>query len=664
MTTTATTNTALIEGLFRTATTIRRFEETVADLVTMRRMEGVAHLSTGQEAVASAVCAALRPNDTITSTHRGHGHLIAKGGDVERMFAELLGRETGYCRGRGGSMHIADLSLGILGANGIVGAGIPLAVGAAYAHLRQGTGRVSVAFFGDGAVNIGAFHEGLNMASLWQLPVVFVCENNLYASSVAQVHHQRQRDIALRAAGYGIPGVTVDGNDAPAVHAAAVEAVARARSGGGPTLIVCNTYRHHPHLSGYPDDRPPEEKAAWLARDPLVRLAAYVDAADPEGPSRRRAIEEEVDASLERAVAAAEAAPRPDPAEIARGVYGPRPAFPDAPPPGTRELGYQAALNEAMAQAILADPRVTYIGEDLERHAQSWGVPDGRVRDTPIAEEGFTGLAIGASLCGERAVADIMFMDFTAIAMDQIVNQAAKIRYMLGGEVKVPVVIRAHVGGGSMSAAQHSQSLEAWFAHVPGLTVVYPSNPYDAKGLLLAALADENPILFVESRQLMRLTGPVPLEMYRLPIGRAAIARPGSDVTVIGVGPTVPAALAAAEELAAEGISVEVLDPRTLQPLDVDTLAASAEKTGRVVVAHHAVRFGGMGAEIAAQITERCFGALVAPVVRLGAPFAPAPFASVLEREYQPGRASIAAAVRELMRQEGRGTPREGGDGR
>ncbi|HET9014455.1 MAG TPA: thiamine pyrophosphate-dependent enzyme [Thermomicrobiaceae bacterium] len=639
----------LRESLFRTATTIRRFEETVADLVTTRRMEGVAHLSIGQEAVASAVCAALRPDDTITSTHRGHGHLIAKGGDLERMFAELLGRETGYCHGRGGSMHIADLALGILGANGIVGAGIPLAVGAGYAHARQGTDRVSVAFFGDGAVNIGAFHEGLNMAALWQLPVVFVCENNLYASSVAQSHHQRQQDIARRAAGYGIPDVTVDGNDALAVHAAAVEAVARARSGGGPTLIVASTYRHEPHLSGYRDDRPAEEKAAWLARDPLVRLARDLDAADPAGPERRRAIEEEIDGGLERALAAAEAAPRPDPAELTRGVYGPRPSTPEAPPPGTRELGYQAALNEAMTQAILADPRVTYIGEDLERHAGAWGIPEGRVRDTPIAEEGFTGLAIGAALCGERTVADIMFMDFTAIAMDQIVNQAAKIRYMLGGEVRVPVVIRAHVGGGAQSAAQHSQSLEAWFAHVPGLTVVYPSNPYDAKGLLLAALADENPTLFVESRQLMRLTGPVPEAMYRLPIGRAAVARHGSDVTVIGVGPTVPAALAAAEELAAEGISVEVVDPRTLQPLDVDALAASARRTGRVVVAHHAVRFGGIGAEIAAQLTERCFGALAAPVVRLGAPFAPAPFAGVLEQTYQPDQAAIAAAVRELM---------------
>jgi pyruvate dehydrogenase E1 component beta subunit len=219
---------------------------------------------------------------------------------------------------------------------------------------------------------------------------------------------------------------------------------------------------------------------------------------------------------------------------------------------------------------------------------------------------------------------------------------------MLGGEVKCPVVIRCHVGGGVSSAAQHSQSLEAWFAHIPGLTVVYPSNPYDAKGLLLAALSDENPIIFLESRQLMRASGPVPEEMYRLPIGVAAVPRAGSDVTVIAIGPTVPHALAAAEDLAAEGISVEVVDPRTLQPLDIDTLAASAAKTGRVIVAHQAVRFAGIGAEIASQLTERCFGSLKAPIVRLGSPFAPAPFAGILEHDYQPHRESIVAAVREL----------------
>jgi pyruvate dehydrogenase E1 component beta subunit len=234
--------------------------------------------------------------------------------------------------------------------------------------------------------------------------------------------------------------------------------------------------------------------------------------------------------------------------------------------------------------------------------------------------------------------------------MDQIVNQAAKLRYMLGGEIDLPLVIRMHVGGGVNAAAQHSQSLEAWFAHVPGLTVLFPSTPYDAKGLLLSALYEPNPVIFLESRQLAQTSAPVPEAMYHLPIGQAVVRRGGSDITIIAIGPLVPEALAAAEKLAEHGVSAEVIDPRSLQPLDIDTLAASAEKTGRVIVAHQAVQFGGIGAEIASQITERAFRALCAPVRRLGAPFAPAPFAPVLEQAYQPSRESIVAAALELQK--------------
>ena len=640
---------ALIEQLYITAATIRRFEESVRDLLEMGKLDGFVHLSIGQEAIAAGVCAALQPDDTIASTHRGHGHVIAKGGDLERMFAELFGRETGYCRGRGGSMHIADLALGIMGANGIVGGGIPLTIGAAYAHQRQGENRVAVAFFGDGAVNQGAFHESLNLAAVWQLPVIFVCENNGYAASVPQAKHQREQVIAKRAVGYGMPGVTVDGNDAPAVYEAAQMAVERARRGGGPTLIECKTYRHYGHAGLRGDDRSPLELAAWKQRDPLMRLATRFDALAPDAPDRRRAIDNEIDAQIERAIAAAEAAPRPDPAELTRGVVGQRLAEPLPPPPGEREITLDAALDEALVQVMLVDRRVSYVGEDLEAKMAGKAAPPGRVRDTPISEVAIVGLATGAALAGERPVADIMYADFATVAMDQIVNQAAKIRYMLGGEVGVPMVIRMHVGGGVNAAAQHSQSLEAWFTHVPGLTVLYPSTPYDAKGLLLSALYEANPVIFLESRQLAGTRGPVPEAMYHLPIGQAAVRRAGRDVTLIAIGPLVPEALAAAEELAAEGIEAEVIDPRSLQPLDIDTLAASAAKTGRVVVAHQAIRFGGIGAEIASQLTERAFSALRAPVVRLGAPFAPSPFAPVLEQAYLPNRDSIVAAARELM---------------
>lgn len=645
MTAATATDRELIRSLYTTAFTIRRFEEAVRDLLQMGRLDGYAHLSIGHEAVAVGVCAALRPDDTISSTHRGHGHLIAKGGDLERMFAELFGRETGYCRGRGGSMHMADLELGILGANGIVGGGIPLATGAAFAHQRRGSDRVSVAFFGDGGVNQGAFHESLNLAAVWQLPVIFVCENNGYAASVPQARHQRNPVIADRAIGYGLPGVTVDGNDVFAVYEAAREAVERARSGGGPTLLECKTYRHYAHSGAGLDIRDAVEIAAWRERDPVLALAARYD----EVAGDREQLEREIEGQIEAAIAAAEAAPLPDPAEITRGVYGPRPVVEAAPEPGSRVLTFGAAMDEALRQAMEADPRVSYSGEDLEAASRGKGFPEGRVRDTPISEVAIVGLGTGAALVGDRPVVDIMYADFATIAMDQIVNQAAKIRFMLGGEAEVPLIIRMHVGGGVNAAAQHSQSLEAWFAHVPGLTVLYPTTPYDAKGLFLTALDDPNPTIFLESRQLTTLEGPVPEQPYRLPLGQARVLREGRDLTLIGIGPQVQGALAAADELAGDGIDCEVIDPRSLQPLDVETLTRSASKTGRVVIAHQAVTFGGIGTEIAAQITEHCFASLSAPVVRLGAPFAPAPFAPVLEDAYAPDAGRIAAAARDLL---------------
>jgi 2-oxoisovalerate dehydrogenase E1 component len=635
----------LTRKLLTTALTIRRFEEAVRDLLQMGRLDGFVHLSIGHEAVAAGVCAALRPDDTISSTHRGHGHLIAKGGDLERMFAELFGRETGYCHGRGGSMHIADLKLGILGANGIVGGGIPLAVGAAFAHQRQGSDRVSVAFFGDGGVNQGAFHESLNLAAVWQLPAIFVCENNGYAASVPQVKHQRNPRIADRAIGYGMPGVTVDGNDALAVYEAAREAVERARSGGGPALIECKTYRHYAHAGLRADERPADEVASWRERDPVLALTRLYD----ELAGDREEIERRIDTAIEQAIASAETAPRPDPAEMMRGVYGVRPAVAPAPPPGERMLTMSEALDEALRQAMEADPRVSYSGEDLEARAAAIGSLDGRIRDTPISEVAIVGLGTGAALAGERPVVDIMFADFATVAMDQIVNQAAKIRYMLGGEVDVPLVIRMHVGGGVNAAAQHSQSLEAWFTHIPGLTVIYPTTPYEAKGMLLSAIDDPNPTIFLESRQLASVKEPVPEQPYRLPIGAASTLRSGDAVTIIAIGPLVQDALVAAEQLAGEGVDCEVIDPRSLQPLDIETLAASARKTGRVIVAHQAVTFGGIGAEIATQLTERCFSDLKAPVVRLGAPFAPAPFAPILENAYEPDVAAIKDAVRALL---------------
>jgi pyruvate/2-oxoglutarate/acetoin dehydrogenase E1 component/TPP-dependent pyruvate/acetoin dehydrogenase alpha subunit len=646
------TNRRLWEQFLVVATKIRYFEEAVRELIQQGKLAGLVHLSIGQEAIAAGVCQALRPDDTIASTHRGHGHIIAKGADLSRMFAELLGRESGYCRGRGGSMHIADLSLGILGANGIVAGGIPLAVGAAYAHQRQATDRVSVAFFGDGAVNQGAFHESLNLAAVWQLPAIFVCENNGHADSVAQSRHQRQLQISLRAQGYGISGLTIDGNDTLAVYQAASQAVERARKGNGPTLIECLTYRHYSHQGAQPNPLGSRPVDGRINPDPLSQLAEQFDYLHPPGSERRSALQAEIKAEIQQAISVAETAVDPSPDQILSGVYGARIKPPSPPKPGDRRLTMAAAIEEALIQAMEADDRISYVGEDLEVKTAPKGYPKGRVRDTPISEAAIVGLGTGAALAGERPVVDIMSADFSTIAMDQIVNQAAKIRFMLGGQIDVPLVIRIHIGGTENTAAQHSQSLEAWFTHVPGLTVVYPATPYQAKGMFLTALADPNPVIFLESRQMTAITGPVPTEMYQLPMGRASILRAGEELTIIAIGPLIQPALAAAKSLEeSDGISLEVIDPVCLQPLDTKGLASSVRKTGRLIIVHQAVIFGGLGAEIASQIGEQCFDHLRAPIVRLGAPFAPPPFAPVLEKEYQPSQPSIMAAVRKLLAQ-------------
>ena len=309
--------------MYRTMVTIRQFEEKVAELFAQGKLPGFIHLYVGQEAVAVGTCANLRSDDWITSNHRGHGHLIAKGGDVMFMFSELYGKSTGYCKGKGGSQHIADLDKGILGANGIVAGSLPIANGAAFAARQQGTGQVVVCFFGDGASNEGAFHESLNLAALWRLPVVFVCENNLYGEFTRQDRHQAISDVADRAAAYAMPGVVVNGNDVLAVHEVTGEAIERARSGGGPTLVECKTYRWYGHFQG--DDgslyRTKEEVDAWKARDPILSFRNRLierGVLSEEGVGES---DDEVRREIEAAVSFAEESPFPQPEELLSDVY-------------------------------------------------------------------------------------------------------------------------------------------------------------------------------------------------------------------------------------------------------------------------------------------------------------------------------------------------------
>jgi pyruvate dehydrogenase E1 component alpha subunit len=309
-------------AMYKTMLKIRLFETRVGELFAAGKLPGFIHLYIGEEAVATGVCAHLGKGDYITSTHRGHGHLIAKGGDLKLMMAELYGKKTGYCKGKGGSMHIADVDLGILGANGIVGGGPPIASGAALALQYQGTKGVVACFFGDGASNQGTFHEGLNMASIWKLPVVFVCENNYYGISLSQARHQTVADIADRAKAYDMPGVVVDGNDVMAVYETMTEAVKRAREGKGPSLIECKTYRHRGHFEGDPMVyRPKEEFELWLKKDPIPRFEATLREMKLLTDAQRAEFRKSLVAEVETAIKFAEDSPWPEPAELLQDVY-------------------------------------------------------------------------------------------------------------------------------------------------------------------------------------------------------------------------------------------------------------------------------------------------------------------------------------------------------
>ncbi len=650
-------DTARLEGMYRDLWRIRRFEERSMELFAKGVIKGTAHSCVGQEAIAVGACAALREDDQIVSHHRGHGHCIAKGADTTRMMAELLGRDTGYGRGLGGSMHIAALDRGVLGANGIVGAGLGIGAGAGLSAQIRGTDQVCVAFFGDGAANEGIFHESMNLAALWKLPLIFLCENNRYGLSLGVCEASAVPELSTRAAAYGMPGETIDGNDALVVEASVAKAVARARSGGGPSLIEALTYRwgDHSMRTNLPRYRPEaEERHAREADDPIARLGGVLQARQV-GAAKLTLLKDEADREIERAIATAEAAAEPSFDILAGAVTVAHARLAEPERASERKLSYVEAIREAMDQEMARDERVMLMGEDVgrigglfqcsvglqEKHGRS------RVRDTPISESVLVNAAVGAAMTGLRPIVEVQFFDFITHMMDGLVNQAAKLRFMLGGAAAIPLVVRGPQGGGIRLGAQHSQSLETWFAHVPGLVVLAPATPFDAKGLLISAIRDDNPTVFIEHKLLYtRGREPVPEAPYAIPIGKAAIRRAGDDVTIVATMAMVEAALAAARTLAGEGIEAEVIDPRTIRPLDSATIVASVRKTHHCVVAHEGWKTHGFGAEVAALVMEEAFDYLDAPVERVGMPGIPMPYNANLEKQAMPGAGQVIQAAR------------------
>jgi 2-oxoisovalerate dehydrogenase E1 component len=637
---------------------IRGFEERVAALYRDGEVPGFVHLSIGQEAAAVGACWPLRPADVITSTHRGHGHCLAKGLAPRSMFAELMGRDDGSNRGRGGSMHIADPAIGIFGANGIVAAGLPIAAGAATAAQLRDDGTVAVAFFGDGAVAHGSFHEAVNLASVWRLPVVFFCENNGYAEfSPASAQHAAS--LEHRAAGYRVAYAGTDGNDVVATAAAMDRAVAVAREGRGPVIIEAVTYRRHGHYEGDPERyRPAEEVREWEARDPLVAHARRLRAAGVSDETLAE-LEQSVTSELDDAVDAARQLVAPDAASLAAFVVRERPLRPEPPAPTEDAPVFRTmdAIRAALEVELADDERVFVAGIDVGAGGNVFGLTRGlqerfgeRVRDTPISESAIVGLGVGAAMAGMRPVVELMYLDFLGVCLDQLLNQAAKLPYMTGGAAEMALTVRTQFGAGRSSGSQHSQSLEALLAHIPGLTVVMPSTPADTYGLLRAAIQDPNPVVFIENRLLYGMKGPQPPPEHVVPIGRAAVVREGTDVTVVSVSRMVHDAVAAAEQLMADGVSVEVIDLRTVAPLDVAPILESVHKTNRLLIAHEAVVPFGIGAEIAATVARDGFWDLDAPIERIGAAPTPPPYAPELERAWLPDRDDIADAIRRLAK--------------
>jgi 2-oxoisovalerate dehydrogenase E1 component len=612
----------------------------------------------GQEAIAVGVASALEPDDWVLPLHRNLGVFTTRGLDLERLFRQLLGKD-GFTKGRDRTFHFGHLPARVVGMISHLGAMLPVACGLALAAQLRGEKRVAAAFVGDGATSEGDFHEAVNLAAVWRLPVLFVVENNRYGLSTPVSEQYACRDLADRGVGYGIPGVVEDGNDLRAVMAAVREAAARARRGAGPTLLEFKTFRMRGHEEASGTAYVPRELfEEWGRKDPLARFEAQLRGRglldDAVAGREREEARARIDALVDAALGAPECESTPE-AEL-RDVYAP--SSPPVPEPAVSgpERRYVDAIRDALSVALRDDPRVLLLGQDIAEYGGVFRATEGlaaaygreRVRNTPIVESGAIGAALGLALDGFRPMVEMQFGDFITCGFNQVVNNLAKNHYRWGGPA--PVVVRAPIGGGTGAGPFHSQNVEAWFTHVAGLKVVAPATPFDAKGLLLAAFEDGNPVLYLEHKLLYRTSkGPVPDGKYLVPIGPARLARPGHHATIVTWGVGVVWALEAASALAAEGAELEVIDLRTLLPWDRETVLASARKTGRILVLHEAPLTGGFGAEIAASLARDAFEWLDAPIERLAGLDTPIPFSRALEDSYSP-RGRLLPALRALLR--------------
>jgi 2-oxoisovalerate dehydrogenase E1 component len=673
---------------------IRSFETKLLELKDHDLIHGPVHVSIGQEAVAAAVGVALAKSDMVVSTHRAHGHFLAKaltyyapsgyqplrdgyGAEmqraVNRTMAEIMGLKDGWCGGRGGSMHLFDAESGNLGSNAIVGGGIPIATGAAWAQRFLKTDAVVVSFFGDGAINQGCFHEAANMAALYGAPVMYIVENNLYAVGTCASESSHVGDLGLRSIGYGIDSLIVDGMDPISVYLAVQEVASKLRNAPFPFLIEAKTYRFLHHGGGLAGSafgyRSKVEESEWQARDPLVVFPGQLVSWGVIRTEDNEKLKDLARSSVEAATAsvivegpegmAVPVAKWPSPQSATQDVRSQDDVlegvtFRSREDFGTfRPVTFVQAIAAVTLRAMERDERVVVIGEEVANlRGGTYGATRGikevfpeRLINTPISETGFIGMAGGLAAAGLRPVVEVMYPDFALMASDQLFNQIGKLRHMYGGQVGFPVVLRTRVAIGYGYGGQHSMDPSGFFAQFSGWRIMAASNPFDYVGLFNTAVRLEDPVLMIEHGMMYQDEGQIPVDSldYMIPYGKANIVRSGADVTVLTYLTGVAKCLRIAEELAAEGMQSEIIDLRTLDytGMDWETIGESVKRTGSVLIVEQGARSLTLGARISDEIQERCFDYLDCPVGKVAALDVPPPVSRKLEDAVVPSIAQI-----------------------
>jgi 2-oxoisovalerate dehydrogenase E1 component len=597
----------------------------------------------GQEAISIGAVNALAADEFILPMHRNLGIFTGRDMRLEQLFAQFQGKKSGFTKGRDRSFHFGSIEHHIVGMISHLGPQLAIADGIGLAHRLAEEKKVTLVFSGDGASSEGDFHEGLNVAAVWKLPVIFVVEHNGYGLSTPSEEQFAFKYFTEKGPGYGMEAVRVQGNNVLDVYDTILRLAEDIRENPRPVLVEAITFRMRGHEEASGTKYVPKHlMEEWAQLDPVDNYESYLESIGVLDPATKETLNKKVKTAINDGleIAFAEEAITPNLEEELADVYAPFSQEIIAPEGTSTEKRFIDAISDGLRQSMEKYPNLILMGQDIGEYGGVFKITDGfkaqfggdRVRNTPLCESAIIGAGLGLSIKGYKAMVEMQFADFVSVGFNQIVNNLAKIHYRWAQNADV--VIRMPTGAGSAAGPFHSQSNEAWFFHTPGLKIVYPSNPYDAKGLLNAALEDPNPYLYFEHKMLYRsVSGPVPDSYYTVEIGKAALAQEGTQVSIITYGMGVHWAIKAVEEL---GISADILDMRTLLPWDQEAVAATVKKTGKVIFLHEDTLTGGIGAEICAWISEHCFKDLDAPVMREGSLDTPVPFAPNLEKQFLP----------------------------